>query len=112
MTRTIQLTMTLILMAIVTACFPPFRHYSIDYPSPIEEGNVYYSNPPYPTMVMTFAPGVPHIEPEDGNEVYRATTMCQYFLKHPDSYPVRMHKKKIREYLTVCHDPRDQGSTR
>lgn len=84
------------------------RYGSIDYPSPIDEGAVYYPNYPFPTMVMTFAPGVRHIEPADESEVHHATEMCQYYLG-PGAYPLRIHKKAIREYLTVCRDPSTRG---
>ncbi len=80
------------------------RIWQIDNPvTHYQEGAVHYANPPYPIVVLTFAPNVLHIEPADGDEIAHANVMCRYFFG-PKSYPIRMHKKKVREYLTVCSD--------
>ncbi len=95
----------LILLMIVGApsCLPRHRRYSMEHPTR-ETYTVYYPNGEHPPIPLTFAPGIPHVEPDDEGAVNHAAEMCPYFVG-PESYPLRVYKKGLRDYQTVCRNP-------
>ncbi len=69
--------------------------------SPLTPDSVHFYRPGFPTIVMTFEPGINHVEPQDSAEVDKAIEQCMYGYG-PDFYPVRLHKIGRNDYQTVC----------
>lgn len=63
--------------------------------------DVYYFRTGTPTIRMTFADGVTHVEPNDEQQVDNAIDQCKYGYG-PGNYPVSIRKIGTYSYETVC----------